>query len=288
MLIAIFPDQYSSGWDGDPTKLNTLTFAEHKTLEEFKKEQGTDAMAVSYLVPQETRQPRLNLPALAALKAAGQEPELHWAIFDIDNPGHEPWKDIEDAEGAVLDAFDALPEALFGSVGGYTTRAGMRLMWRLEPALPASMANSFLRNLGSMLSRVGLPVDAASYEWTRFFRLPRAKRDGSVLSSYVDLGPIEDGRSLNPLQLSAENKWDLQTMHTTVSHPDELPEEPVELTFDQWLAAWKYPYLKLGRPIPSQDGHTYPVLRTVLASVAAQGSITDPEVLKLLIVTGKR
>jgi hypothetical protein len=279
MLIAIFPDQYSSGWDGDPTKLNTLTFAEHKTLEEFKKEQGTDAMAVSYLVPQETRQPRLNLPALAALKAAGQEPELHWAIFDIDNPGHEPWKDIEDAEGAVLDAFDALPEALFGSVGGYTTRAGMRLMWRLEPALPASMANSFLRNLGSMLSRVGLPVDAASYEWTRFFRLPRAKRDGSVLSSYVDLGPIEDGRSLNPLQLSAENKWDLQTMHTTVSHPDELPEEPVELTFDQWLAAWKYPYLKLGRPIPSQDGHTYPVLRTVLASVAAQGSITDPEVL---------
>ncbi len=279
MKIAIFPDAYHPGWDGDPALLKSLLFADHRTLEDFTKEQDTDAMAVSYLVPQETRQPRLNLPALAALKAAGQEPELHWAIFDIDNPGHTPWADIELAENAVLDAFDALPEALFDSVGGYTTRAGFRLMWKLEPALPVGMANSFLRNLGSCLEEAGLAVDAASYEWTRFFRLPRAKRDGAVLKSYIDLGPIEEGRSLNPLQLSAENKWDLQTDSTRNTPTGELPEEPVELSFEQWLAAWKYPYLKLGRAIPSQDGHTYPVLRSMLASIAALGSVTDPEVL---------
>ncbi len=279
MRIAIFPDQFSSGWDGDPTKLNSLTFAEHKTLEEFKREQGTDAMAVGYLVPKENKQPRLNLPALAALKAAGQEPELHWAIFDIDNPNHEPWEELQQAESAVFDAFDSLPDNLFDSVGGYTTRAGIRLMWKLEPALPASMANSFLRNLGSVLSEAGLAVDTASYEWTRFFRLPRAKRDGSVLQSYVDLGPIEKGRALNPLQLSAENRWDLQTTHTKTTFVEGLPEEPIELSFEQWLAAWKFPYLKLGRPIPSKDGHTYPVLRTVLASVSAQGNVVDPEIL---------
>jgi hypothetical protein len=58
-----------------------------------------------------------------------------------------------------------------------------------------------------------------------------------------------------------------------------MPEEPEELTFDQWLAAWKFPYLKLGRPIPAQEGHTYPVLRSMLASIAAMGSVTEPEVL---------
>lgn len=279
MRIAIFPDVKVGGWDGNPDKLNNLLFAEHKTLEEFKEEQGTDAVAVSYLVPQETSQPRLNLPALAALKAAGQEPELHWAIFDIDNPGHTPWVSLEVAENAVLEAFDVLPESLFKSVGGYTTRAGFRLMWRLEPALPVGMANSFLRNLGSILEEGGIEVDAASYEWTRFFRLPRAKRDGTVLSSYVDLGPIEEGRSLNPLQISAENKWDLQTISKTTAPTGDLPEESMELTFEQWLAAWKYPYLKLGRPIPSQDGHTYPVLRSMLASIAAMGDVRDPDIL---------
>ena len=277
MRIAIFPDQFGEGWNGDPQKLNSLLFAEHQTLDEFTREQDTDAMAVSYLVPKETRQPRLNLPALAALKAAGQEPELHWAIFDIDNPAHATWTDMEVAENEVLDAFDRMPEQLFSSVGGYTTRAGFRLMWRLEPALPAGMANSFLRNLGALLEEVGLAVDSASYEWTRFFRLPRAKRDGSVLQSYIDLGPIEEGRALNPLQVSAENKWDLQTSTSTSTNTGESPLEPVELTFDQWLAAWKYPYLKLGRPIVSQDGHTYPVLRSMLASIAAMGDVRDPE-----------
>jgi len=279
MRIAIFPNVRVGGWDGNPDKLNSMLFAEHFTLEEFKKKQNTDAVAVSYLVPQETRQPRLNKPALAALKAAGQEPELHWAIFDIDNPGHVPWEDIETAENELLAAFDRLPEALFSSVGGYTTRAGSRFMWKLEPALPVSMANSFLRNLGTLLEGLDIGIDPASYEWTRFFRLPRAKRDGAVLSSYIDLGPIEEGRTLNPLQFSAENKWDLQTNTSTAPASGDLPQEPVDLTFDQWLAAWKYPYLKLGRPILSQDGHTYPVLRSMLASIAAMGNIQEPDVL---------
>ena len=279
MRIAIFPDVKVGGWDGNPEKLTSLLFAEHQTLDEFKKEQVTDAVAVSYLVPEETSQPRLNLPALAALKAVGQEPELHWAIFDIDNPGHVPWDDMEKAENEVLDAFDALPETLFDSVGGYTTRAGFRLMWKLEPALPVGMANSFLRNLGSLLEREGLAVDPASYEWTRFFRLPKAKRDGTVLKSYIDLGPIEAGRTLNPLQVSAENKWDLQTLVTRSTERGEFPGEPAELDFQQWLAAWKYPYLKLGRAIPSADGHTYPVLRSMLASISAMGDVRDPDVL---------
>ena len=279
MKIAIFPDAYGEGWNGDPSKLKSLLFADHSTLEDFTKEHDTDAMAVSYLVPREDRQPRLNLPALAALKAAGQEPELHWAIFDIDNPGHEPWDCLDVAEDAVLDAFDALPEALFDSVGGYTTRAGFRLMWKLEPALPVGMANSFLRNLGNWLEESGLAVDHASYEWTRFFRLPRAKRDGSILTSYVDLGPIEEGKHINPLKLSAENKWDLQTDASRGTVAGDLPDGPIELTFDQWLASWKFPFLKLGRPVPSQDGHTYPVLRSILASIAAMGDIVDPEVL---------
>ena len=279
MKIAIFPDAFGEGWNGDPSKLHSLHLANHSTLDDFTKEHDTDAMAVGYLVPRETKQPRLNLPALAALKAAGQEPELHWAIFDIDNPGHEPWDCLASAEDAVLEAFDLLPEVLFNSVGGYTTRAGFRLMWKLEPALPVGMANSFLRNLGNLLEGAGLAVDRASYEWTRFFRLPRAKRDGCVLTSYIDLGPIEEGKNINPLSLSAENRWDLQTDATRGVATGDLPDEPTELTFDQWLASWKFPFLKLGRPIPSQDGHTYPVLRSMLASIAAMGDIVDPEVL---------
>ena len=277
MKIALFPDAFVPGWDGDPNSLNSLHFADHRTLEDFTKEQDTDAMAVSYLVPRETRQPRLNIPALVALKAAGQEPLLHWAIYDIDNPGHTPWESLEVAEEAMLDAFDALPEALFSSVGGYTTRAGLRLLWKLEPALPVGMANSFLRNLGTWLEEAGLDVDPASYEWTRFFRLPRAKRDGSVLNSHVDLSPIQGGNTLDPLNISAVNKWDLQTDAIVVTTETHLPEEVPTLSFDEWLASWKFPYLKLGRPIPSKDGHSYPVLRSMLASIAAVGKVTDPE-----------
>jgi hypothetical protein len=262
--IATFPHMKLRGWDAGPTQgLVTSTVVD---LDGFSEPQTTDAMAVAYLVPGEASFPRLNTGALATLRDAGQEPLLHWVILDLDNEGHKAWASPVEAVLALMDAIGktGLP------MGGYTTRAGLRLMAPLDPPLPVSVANSWLAQFGATLA---LDIDPASYEWTRFMRLPRAKRDGQVL----DAGILLD--NMAPLD---PHSFGFTLTEQTVATTDwgEAPPEPVNLTWKEWAHASDMDWARGARPVPEDDsGSCYGTARTALARIAGRGNISDPHTL---------
>jgi hypothetical protein len=262
--IAVLPHLKVRGWDGVGA-FNDCGIAHPVDLATFSAPQDTDAMAVSYLVPGEDAFPRLNTGALPTLIEAGQEPLVHWVFLDIDNPSHAQWTDLAEAYLALAQATQAT------DMGGYTTRAGLRLVAPLDPPLPASVANSWLEQFGALFP--DLDIDPASYEWTRLMRLPRAKRDGQVLDSIIlldDLTPI-DPHSFG---------FTLTEQSREVGDWGDAPPEPVVLTWEDWKHASDMTWAKAGRPVPEGvQGSCYQTARTALARIAARGDITDPHTL---------
>lgn len=272
--IATFRDLYVKGWDGmsDPS---TLTPADLLSIDQFQDPQTTDRMAVGYLVPGAPTFPLLKLEALPALVSAGQEPLLHWAMLDIDNEGHRPWKSLAEAEEFIENS-----EGAFDYFDYYTTRAGFRLVTRLDPPLPVSLSHSFFRLLSSTTT---LKVDAACYDWTRRFRLPRACRDGQVLESAIELDPSV---SIDPFALAKDCNWELTTAAPVPVAMDLPLPEVHELTWDDRRHAAGFDWLLRGEPIPTdKTGSSFPVLRTTLAIVAERGKYDDPETLYSFIAS---
>lgn len=279
--LVAFPRKETPGWSGgDPSKAQVFPFL---SWDEFAEPQATDTMTAAYTIPGEGTIPRLNLGADVALRSMGVEPELRWVFMDLDRAGHAPWGSQIEAANALYTLLPLLP---FPGAGGYTTRAGLRLVWALDPGLPISLANSFLTHFVDTVAEVveGFEVDPVCKRWTTLYRAPRAKRptklpDGSpgpakVLESFVH----EPGEGLDPYQLWAEHGWEVTSSVEggVVSAPVDMPLSPMELTFDDWKVAWAHAFLKVGQAIPEEDGHRYPVIRRILSNLASTGRITDP------------
>ena len=123
--------------------------------------------------------------------------ELHVALLDLDCPGHTPWSDGARGE----DAIEALEEIIYRAskhqlpVGGYTSRAGLRLVLPLSPAVPLDKATGVLDALYHQVRQavgdctdVGVEWDDnANAQWSRLFRAPDVTRDGQTLRSYCVL-----------------------------------------------------------------------------------------------------
>lgn len=267
--LVVLPDLFVDGWSGtDTPKVFPRT-----TWEAACEPQATDAMVAPYLVPGDAHQPRLNKAALSKLRDLGQEPELHWVFLDFDRPGHTPWPSLGEASLALALALAAVHPTLPGA-GGYTSRAGLRLVWHLDPPLPCSLAQSFLAPLLAEVADLlpDLEADEVSTRWTTLYRTPRARRDGEVLEAYIH----QPGDSLDPYTLAEGRGWKLAS-EADADEADygDAPAGPLDLTFDQWKAAWAHPYLKSAGPIPEEAGHRYPKLRSILADVARAGEVTD-------------
>jgi hypothetical protein len=270
--IAVLPSLHAKGWGG-VGGYEGCGLVEQYGVRRFFEAQRTDAMAVGYLVPGSQVFPRLNKGAEGVLKQAGAEPLLHWAIFDIDNKDHTPHDNLQAATDSLERALDCLPEVLQDAATGYTTRAGLRLMFKLDPPLPVTKANSFLRQLGDTLP---LDVDPASYEWTRLFRLPRAKRDGRVLEAYWDTEALEDGATLDPLSLG----FNLEEHLNEPTQNEQRPECPEDLTWQDLAHASDMEWALRGEPVPPDDsGSSYGTARTALARIAHRGKYDDPHTL---------
>jgi hypothetical protein len=265
MKIAVLPHLLMPGWSGHgPFK--DCGIARANTLEEFSSARDTDAMAVAYSVPgNDEAFPRLNKEALSTLKDLGQEPLLHWVFLDIDNQDHAPWAD---KAAAYLALAKATSET---GMGGYTTRAGLRLVARVVPPLPVSLANSFLTQFGESLGRDD--IDPSSYEWTRLMRLPRATRDGAVLESFILLDNL---KCVDPYH----DSYTLTEQVHEVGDWGDAPPEPCVLTWEEWQHAGGMPWARRGSPVPPDvSGSSYSTMRTALARIAARGKYTDPHTL---------
>lgn len=218
-------DHLAWGWDGsDATADAVPVFALVDGIDALTATYDEDAHAPGYIlrpaegrpVPPVLSQPRVNGPSLGALAALGLVPAMSWVFVDIDNPGHEPWESLEAAREAVAGIFDR-PHPILETAGAYTTRAGLRLVWRLPEPIPGAEPNtpggiltvrayrSWAEQFHDALSKAtGIPVvrrpkrgdapaptvgpggiDATCAEWGRCYRLPfvirryRAKTPGA-------------------------------------------------------------------------------------------------------------
>lgn len=271
MKIATLPSMFGEGWNGigDP---QGCALADVQDLEKAWEPQDTDAMCVMYLVPGAPTFPRLNLGAETTLAKHDQAPLLHWAIFDIDNEGHEPWDHQWKATLALEKGLKELDLLTGGKTGGYTTRAGYRLLVELDPPVPVKFANSLLRQLGQDLEdELDHEVDPASYEWTRLMRLPQALRDGSRGTPAMVL----------PTQATdVAGDYDLEETEHEVREWGDAPPEPVALEWTDWKHTADMSWAHLGQPVPSDSqGSRYGMARTALARIAQRGGYVDPHTL---------
>lgn len=274
-IIYTFPHVKTAGWDGT-NSYEGLTPSTGMTLyPEFFNPQDTDVMAVAYSIPGSTKFPRLNVGALAHMPE-NYRPVLNWVFFDVDNPGHAKWSSPAEAE----EHLDGLPWNLdcLKDSGYYSTPGGYRLFWKLETPIPVTRANGFLKAWGEHVSKqTGIVIDPASYEWTRFFRVPRANRPG--------YGVLPEPAFDTPRgTLDAYATGMVPDTDEVAERRDQgdCPDEPLKLTYDQ-LRLCHITAVRRGEPlVPNVDGSTYPVLKSQMASVAGNGSITDAHLLMSL------
>ncbi len=282
--ILMFPHEKIPGWEG-PGTLGAQRYRYYPISKFFTVEADSDGMAAAYFVAGEDETYRLNKAAL--LHA---QPMLRWAIFDLDRPGHAAWPNGAEASPEAKAALDAAIAAfntenlddLYNTVSGYTTRAGLRLMWQLADGVPATHANSLLRQLGGLVWQVtGLEVDEACYQWNRLFRIPRAYRDGRSLQPYSVSECCEE--ALDWRMMCEANGFTLTDDLDYGGTPAGEQPDIDEVEVDGIDAPNRPEWMKLGEPVPSDEGgSTYRPLRGALVAIASRYEMAEPEPLYAL------
>lgn len=295
--ILLLPHAKVEGWSG-PESMTPPTSAEKRAkwtppqvyryydIQRFYALQASsDAHAVAYYIDGQEETYRLNKAALRT-----HQPFLRWVIFDLDREGHAKWENGEgglEARAALDQAIASFDrpgfEGLYDTVSGYTTRGGLRLMWKLGgKGLPVPLANSLLRQMGALVQEVtGLTVDRRCLQWTRLFRIPCATREGALLKPYVQAECADDALDVGPLV--AQYGWVLEDIHDYGGTPSgDRPEvDDLRLAGDE--CPGRPSWMKLGDPVPpNADGSTYVPLRRALVSMAARYEVVDPAVLYAL------
>ena len=203
---------------------------------------------------------------------------LEWLAYDIDNPGHAQWENPEHAESALWAMLDQLPKSLEPYAGGYTTRAGLRLVFHLGTRVPLNYANALLRDVAVLLEDAGIQADPACYQWSRLFRAPRVVRDGKLLVSVTHTPVTLTGDIFKLLNLTPSS--------VAIAAPLEgdCPTEP--LPVPEWIMAknLRFPEVTRGAPFELSDdkeGGTslFRAGRSAMAHIAGQARITDPVLL---------
>lgn len=266
----VLPDLSRAGWHGGEDE-DPQVFACVRLLDVIARPHDTDAMFQPLAVPEhEGSIPRLTKDAAAVLAADGREPRLTWVFVDMDTPGHKPWANPEQAAAALHEA-----HANLGDLGGvppygYTTRAGLRLLWPLVNPVPVSEAQSYLRQFAAFI-RPMLPasveLDPTCDQWHRVYRLPYVQRDGQRTAPTFVVG--------QPLSWSPEHLSSTPLVVRTGAHGDAGDEpEPRALTEEEWLhipAVWR-DRLRSGRPIfeaHGNPGHDVGVMCRLIPSLCS-------------------
>lgn len=263
----------------DPDKPTASRAGDVLPLAEAWAPHSTDAHAVGYLPPVgEVQGYRLSKDQAELADQRGIK--QHWLCFDIDRPGHEAWPDQAQAQDALYEAIEQLPEQLQDYAGGYTTRAGLRIVFHLGLPVAVRYVNHLLRVLGERLHDAGLLVDPACYQWTRLFRLPRVRRERhGRLESFTE-NPTTVPSSIHAL-LGLEPTVESTAAVTAEDMPSAAQETP------GWLlkrVTGVCPEFRDGSPVDvldDMDGGSsmFRAIRTVLARACRAGAVTEPSVL---------
>lgn len=131
--------------------------------------------------------PRINKPCLPEIIKEGCNVFLTFFGIDIDAPDHETLTAeslarLEESVSAALASPAGQAAGLDEFTAYYTTRAGMRFLYVLDDPMPALDAEQYLLGLIQAFKEAGVEINAKECkDWTRLFRLPRARRDFVLL-----------------------------------------------------------------------------------------------------------
>jgi hypothetical protein len=237
----------------------------------------TDAHVVCYYVEGERQLPRINKSAHQWLIEEGREPRVQWLFIDVDNPGHAEWSSLGEKQNAV---YELAANHLLEDAGIYTTRAGYRLVWKLDKPVLARHWKSFYNQFRRYLIDNGIPADTSETlsVWSTAFRLPYVTRDGKPTEPVVDLTPLFDGHTLTWTPTAR-----LQTeVGTSTASIDDTRREVVPPTLEEWrhligasLAGRYLHKLQQGVPL-GKPGNRDNALMEVIASIGGYLKATDP------------
>lgn len=241
-------------------------------------------------------------------------PRLGFALIDVDLRGHrsKTWVSLmkdklsglpEDLLGieakriatqSLESLLAALPNDLRGRLGGYTTRAGLRVVGVFSGGLTIERAPSVLAALvsdvnraieESKLSKLLDPSETeVSKSWLRVYRAPSVIRDGGRVSGAV----VDPGGYLDWAAYGVARGIDLSGAAETTSIAsavgERLSEGEPALDFSEVfdfgaLEDFRdlYPYLTQGRsPAPDSSGSVYPVLCRDMRYFASKTRERDP------------
>jgi hypothetical protein len=160
-----------------------------------------EASFASYLLPGETKQPRLGKrrearKGIAWLAQMKIKPRMHWVPLDLDTPKHVPWTPelLQEWWPEQLQRLRSTPEGV--TAGWYLSRAGARILWPLQTPLAPDDWERACVELRKRIRGVGVKVDELK-DFTRLMRLPRiVLQDGTNLH-----GTTVDVSQMQPLSL---------------------------------------------------------------------------------------
>lgn len=282
--ICIWPHAKVRGWDGTQKGLSRDGLEFHPIasdgLAAFTEHYDSDAHAPGYVVPGESKQPRLRNSAISTLIEAGSEPSMRWVLLDIDNPDHRAWGTPLEAEitaAAVMDTHGA-PNGALSKAGIYTTRAGFRLVWQLSEPMPVSRFDSWARQFIEHIEHhTRLTVDPVSAQWGRCFRLPYVVRDGERTTAYIDLTRIEPFKWTAPehptIRVPAPAGEALEGEIPPVSPPTPEMITAIDVPGMRRLAA----SIRAGKPIAA-PGERDVALCSAIGKLLRHLDTTDPKV----------
>lgn len=177
ILLPVFNPRTVKGFPDERAPRVSLIPIEDALVREWQE----DAHFAAYTPSQPFRMTK------AALTSGRAVAYLSYLVFDIDAAAAHAEKTAATPEwrAEVVKKLDGVSELVPGAFS-YETRGGLRLVARLKaPFHVASLTDAaawrdFYHRSGALLSlRTGLECDASCADWTRPFRLPFVRRDGT-------------------------------------------------------------------------------------------------------------
>lgn len=207
-LLTIWPHREIPGWDGDEAQLEQLQPLRSAVplVEALEAVYRTDAHVwpgvVRFAGEAAPEIPRINIPALAALRAKGGDVLFGSIWVDVDDgvahdaklPEARPvWRAM------LAERVEALPVELRDGLATYDTRGGTRLIWALDVEVTPEVFVTIGRTLRERLRALGFDRLDELKDWGRCYRAPNVTRDGTPQRRPCDLSSVGDA----PLSVDA-------------------------------------------------------------------------------------